>query len=69
MHLTSVTSSGARTETTPSTPITPLSSSFPVIAPVPGRVSGTAGTDKVLNADPTDVIASDCEDVSFRPTG
>jgi hypothetical protein len=32
-------------------------------------VSGRAGTDEELNVDPTDVIASDCEDVSFKPTG
>jgi hypothetical protein len=32
-------------------------------------VSCRAGTDEVLNADPADGIASDCEDVSFRPTG
>jgi hypothetical protein len=47
----------------------PLSSSSPVIAPVPDRVGCRAGTDEVLNADPTDGIASDCEDVSFRSTG
>jgi Ca2+-binding RTX toxin-like protein len=45
----------------------PISGS-PPIAPVPDYVSCGAGTDKVLNADPSDTIEADCEDVRFRPT-
>jgi Ca2+-binding RTX toxin-like protein len=46
---------------------TPVSGS-PPIAPVPDYVSCGAGTDTVLNADRSDTIEDDCENVSYRPT-